>query len=87
MKGEMLLKENLALRKLLWLGHGCEIATLYGDDGEMQCSYCLIDFKRNSPQEIETRLKWREQSKMFDPALTGPVGGCGPGPVGSNHGI
>lgn len=29
--------EITELRKWLWLNHGCPIAALYGDDGEMQC--------------------------------------------------
>lgn len=36
----MLEAENLQLRKLLWLNHGCNITALYGDDGEMQCGAC-----------------------------------------------
>lgn len=44
------------LRELLWLRHGCEITSLYGDDGEMQCSKCLIDFKRNSIEDISKAL-------------------------------
>ena len=35
-----------ALRRELWINHGCPFAALYGDDGEMQCGQCLIDFKR-----------------------------------------
>jgi len=46
-----------ALRRLLWLRHGCGIHALYGDDGEMQCSTCCIDFKRDPVEEIEER--WR----------------------------
>ena len=36
------------LRKSIWLNHGCSIRDLYGDDGEMQCSRCGVDFKRDS---------------------------------------
>lgn len=43
------------LREALWYRHGCT-AALYGDDGEMQCNACFIDFKRMSIDEIETRL-------------------------------
>ena len=39
------------MRRLLWLHHGH--VGLYGDDGEMQCGTCLIDFKRSTPTEIE----------------------------------
>ncbi len=38
--------EEAAARKLAWLGHGHALAYLYGDDGEMQCSLCGVDFKR-----------------------------------------
>ena len=46
--------ENKKLRKLLWLRHGCK--GLYGDDGEMQCNKCMIDFKRHSVEVIEDRF-------------------------------
>lgn len=39
------------LRSLLWLNHGHRGA-LYGDDGELQCGFCGIDFKRMDPTEI-----------------------------------
>jgi hypothetical protein len=59
------------LRKLLWLRHGCPIPSLYGDDGEMQCSECGIDFKRDDPDLIEH--KWTEQNlkniKVDDPKI------------------
>lgn len=38
------------LRRLLWLNHGHE--GLYGDDGEMQCNRCPLDFKRATVEEI-----------------------------------
>ncbi len=40
------------LRVELWLGHGCSIATLYGDDGEMQCNACRVDFKRGHIRDV-----------------------------------
>jgi DNA-binding GntR family transcriptional regulator len=43
------------LRKLLWLRHGCPVSALYGDDGEMQCNSCGLDFKRMSVTAIEQR--------------------------------
>jgi hypothetical protein len=43
------------LRKLLWLRHGCSFSALYGDDGEMQCSACGIDFKRAPAEDIEAQ--------------------------------
>ena len=48
--------ENKTLRKLLWLRHGCPFHALYGDDGEMQCHNCGIDFKRTSAETIEERF-------------------------------
>lgn len=48
--------ENKTLRKLLWLDHGCPLSALYGDDGEMQCHKCMIDFKRTPAKDIEGRL-------------------------------
>ena len=47
---------NKDLRQLLWLKHGCNITSLYGDDGEMQCNKCLIDFKRDTPESIKKRF-------------------------------
>ena len=48
----VLIKENKELRELLWLRHGCSFFQLYGDDGEMQCTSCMIDFKRDSAEKI-----------------------------------
>lgn len=45
------------LRELLWLRHGCPPFVLYGDDGEMQCTKCLIDFKRYSIDQIKERFE------------------------------
>lgn len=39
------------LRLEWWLNHGH--SGLYGDDGEMQCSTCPADFKRQPLQELE----------------------------------
>jgi len=46
--------EQKELRELLWLRHGCGVAGLYGDDGEMQCSahHPSIDFKRMALADI-----------------------------------
>jgi hypothetical protein len=38
-------KENINLREQIWLRHGCIPPALYGDDGEMQCSACGVDFR------------------------------------------
>lgn len=43
-----------AWRQLAFTNHAC--IGKYGDDGEMQCNKCFIDFKRQSPEEISERL-------------------------------
>jgi calcineurin-like phosphoesterase family protein len=49
--------DNLRLRQLLWLRHNPEHSNaLYGDDGELQCSVCMIDFKRMSVSDIIKKL-------------------------------
>jgi len=49
--------ENSILRRLLWLRHGCPFPALYGDDGEMQCNVCMLDFKRDSAKRIERKFQ------------------------------
>jgi len=58
--------KEMKLRKLLWLNHGCEHAALYGDDGEMQCNSCMIDFKRDSEDVIENKIIARRIQIMND---------------------
>ena len=45
----------MTFRRLLWLTHGKE-CVLYGDDREMRCNTCMIDFKRMSVEEIDKRF-------------------------------
>ncbi len=47
---------NELLRHLLWIRHGCPITALYGDDGEMSCNRCGIDFKRNAAEQIDAKF-------------------------------
>lgn len=47
--------ENKKLRELLWLNHG-HTKYLYGDDGEIQCSKCGLDFKRHDIGIIAKRF-------------------------------
>jgi len=54
--------ENV-MRRLLWMMHGAD-HVLYGDDGEMQCSKCMIDFKRMSAQDIERKF-WEIGNKAI----------------------
>ena len=58
------MSEEQLLRKLLWIRHGCPVNALYGDDGEMQCSVCGIDFKRNPAQSIEQRFVEINEPKL-----------------------
>lgn len=58
-------EENQILRRFLWLNHGCDHRYLYGDDGEMQCNKCILDFKR---MDIKTIMRFIE-SKNFDKFL------------------
>lgn len=51
-----LIEENKELRELLWLRHGCSFFQLYGDNGEMQCISCMIDFKRDSAEIISRKF-------------------------------
>ena len=46
-------EEGKPWRRLLWLRHGCEQIALYGDDGEMQCNKCMLDFRRMTASEID----------------------------------
>lgn len=48
------------LRRLLFLQHPC--SGKYGDDGEMQCGSCLIDFKRDEVETIHQRLQRRAEA-------------------------
>lgn len=54
-KQELTNSNEMILRKLLWLNHGHD--NLYGDDGEMQCAECCLDFKRDSVDIIQLRLR------------------------------
>ena len=58
------LEENLSLRRLLWLYHGHQ--GLYGDDGEMQCAQCRLDYKRDDIETIEKHFNDLELKRMLD---------------------
>lgn len=64
-KIEKLTKEITILRELLWLNHG-HTCGLYGDDGEMQCSECELDFKRHSVEIIKKRFGDIQQEKIME---------------------
>lgn len=48
--------DNLKLRYLLCLSHGCHFDKLNLDDDEMYCNSCKIDFKRASPIDIGNKV-------------------------------
>ena len=61
-------QEELKLRELLWLHHGCESPYFYGDDGEMQCNNIpkhIIDFRRDSADDIELKLCSPEMRRVL----------------------
>lgn len=49
--------DNAFLRMLLWAQHPCQ--GKYGDDGELQCNKCRIDFKRDSVIAIEKKITFK----------------------------
>jgi hypothetical protein len=48
-------ESDLHFRRGLWLAHG-HTSALYGDDGEMQCPVCRVDFLRDKPEVLLTAL-------------------------------
>lgn len=56
--------ENEILRKLLWIRHHPDTAGLYGDDGEMQCAKCMIDFRRDPAWKIDERFREIDLQKL-----------------------
>ena len=69
-------EENKALREMLWLRHGC--LALYGDDGEMQCGKCVIDFKRAEPQQIAARFEQIGRAALLQAEAPRAAGGAQP---------
>lgn len=59
---------EMILRRMVWLSHGCDPIALYGDDGEMQCGQCCIDFKRLTPAEIQNARFWAGHARMLKQA-------------------
>lgn len=62
-------EEAKQLRRLLFLSHPC--SGKYGDDGELQCASCRIDFKRDSVEHIDLKLIARGM-KLMDALLSSP---------------
>lgn len=65
------------MRQLLWTSHcgSTHISNLYGDDGEMQCARCGLDFKRQPLEELQKRC-YEENMKRIHAAerALGPEG-------------
>lgn len=61
-----------AIRCQLWFSHGCGLAALYGDDGEMQCGrfHPCIDFKRSSFGEILKGIESHNQRRAAEYAAS-----------------
>lgn len=56
---------EVEFRKALWLAHGCPVSALYGDDGELQCNCCMIDFKRNTFAVIFEKVRSIAEAKTI----------------------
>ena len=65
----VLAKEILTLRSMLWLNHGHK--GMYGDDGEMQCGECTMeygfwDWKRTDISEIQSKIQAANLKKLAE---------------------
>ena len=55
------------LRYMLWMAHGTlENHYLYGDDGELNCNSCGIDFKRHTVKSIHDALSDQNMQKVIE---------------------
>ena len=61
--GMMKWSDDKTLRYWLWLKHGH--TGIYGDDGEMQCSECGLDFKRDPVERIDNVFTRQAQEAAF----------------------
>jgi hypothetical protein len=66
-----LIEERLELRRLLFGTHSCP--GKYGDDGELQCNTCRIDFLRDEWEAISAQLHAEGLRELE--ARVGNVGG------------
>lgn len=57
---EELKGENRELRVLLWEHHCKHYRYLYGDDGELQCAKCMLDFKRDDVSDIRAGIRMED---------------------------
>jgi len=56
MRMQSALDDNRKLRRMLAIQHDGPKHMIYGDDGELQCGACMIDFRRDSVSDIERKL-------------------------------
>ena len=56
-------QDMMILRKFMWVNHGCHPCALYGDDGEMQCGACGLDFKRMSVTKLHESIVTKNLKK------------------------
>lgn len=52
------------LRRMLAFTHGCPPLSVYSDDGELSCCECRIDFRRDTPDEIDRKLVERGKKRL-----------------------
>jgi len=72
--GSQLKEENRILRYLIGMSHDGPKHRIYGDDGELQCSACRIDFVRDSAQDIQRKIEeagMRELQRAMDAQESG----------------
>ena len=74
--------EGRILRYLLARAHDGPKHRIYGDDGELQCSACWIDFVRDSAQDIQRKL---EESGMRELQRAIAAGEWPPKPATGSH--
>ena len=61
--------DNRLLRYLLAMAHNSATHLIYGDDGELQCGACLVDFVRDPASTIHKKIKdarLREIQRAFE---------------------
>lgn len=75
-------EENKIFRRLFAMAHDSEKHRIYGDDGELQCSSCRIDFVRDSAQDIRRKL---EASNMRELQRAIATGEWPPRPTTGSH--
>ena len=52
---------NRRVREFMWANHGCPLPNLYGDDGELQCNECMIDFRRMKIVDILEKVSCKDK--------------------------